>query len=273
MAGHAGAVVCLAAWGVGADGMAASGSRDCTAVVWDLAAGAAAATLRGHTGPVLALAALPPPDAAGGGGWRLVSASKDRTLRVWAIPSSPGAAASGGAAVGGECACLAAVQAYPDESPQYVRCLAVCGGGGGGGGWALVAGSGSYPVAMTEKHEVRAWALEEEAADAGAEGGPLAASKCGNCVRLVGGIRQFKLAGRPILALMAAELEGDQWGEGIVGEVVLGAVGDEVVAWSPSVFVKLLSYPVGVYVSGRAELIDSIDVSADCAAVRAEYIA
>ncbi len=223
MAGHSAAVVCLAAWGAGAGGMAASGSRDCTVIVWALAAGTAVATLRGHTAPVLALAALPP-HRGGGGGWRLVSASKDRTLRAWALPSPPGAAASGGAAADGEWACLATVRAYPDESPQYVRCLAVCGGGDGRAA-TLVAGSGSSPAAAAETHEVRAWALEE-AADAGAEGGPAAAS---SGVRLVGGDGWLQPAGLPILALAAAELGGERAGRG--GEVVLAAVGDEMVAW------------------------------------------
>ena len=239
MAGQSGAVVCLAAWGAGAGGMAASGSRDGTVVVWALAAAAAVATLRGHGAPVLALAALPPPaGGAGAGGWRLVSGSKDGTLRVWALPSPPpGAGASGGgAAAGGEGACLATVRAYPDESPQYVRCLAVCGGGGGGRAAVLVAGSGSYPAAATEMYEVRAWALEEEAADLGAEGGLAAASKCGKCVRLVGGNRRLQPAGRPILALAAAEMGAEPPGKSDVGEVVLAAVGDEVVMWSPVVF-------------------------------------
>jgi WD40 repeat protein len=210
--------------------MAASGSRDCSVIVWGLAAGAAVATLRGHAGPVLALATLPPPEAAAACGWRLVSASKDRTLRVWALPPL---ASVGAAAVDGDYACLASVPAFPEESPQYVRCLAVIGGGGGRAA-VLVAGSGSSPAAAAEMHEVRVWALEDVAEVA--EGSPSASSSAGKRVVLVGGNRQLQPAGRPIQALEVAELGEEQTGKGAGCEVLLAAVRDESVVWNSMVF-------------------------------------
>jgi len=71
------------------DGRLASGSRDCTIRVWDtrpVAAGAAAAAapgatpvvvLKGHTGYVFALQALP--------GGRLASGSEDKSVRLWSL--------------------------------------------------------------------------------------------------------------------------------------------------------------------------------------------
>jgi len=54
---------------------AVSGSRDCSVVVWDMASGAPANVMKGHTYQVNNVAV----DGAG----RVVSASLDKTLRVW----------------------------------------------------------------------------------------------------------------------------------------------------------------------------------------------
>jgi WD40 repeat protein len=104
LAGHEGAVWCLAAWG----GLLVSGSFDQTVRVWDAATGAAQRALAGHAGPVSALAV----DAAGG---RLFSGSWDGTVRAWRL---------GG---GWEAERWAA--AHEGESRgRCVDCLAVCGG-------------------------------------------------------------------------------------------------------------------------------------------------
>jgi WD40 repeat protein len=124
LAGHGMGVNCLAAWG----GKAATGSDDATIRVWDVAAGAHEQTLAGHGGEVVALVAVEQ---------RLLSASLDKTVRVWSMA---------------DWACVQAVRAYPAESGQFIRSLAVSGS-------TLVGGSSSDPLAE-EEHEARVWDLE-----------------------------------------------------------------------------------------------------------------
>jgi WD40 repeat protein len=66
---------CFTALCVLPDGRLASGSYDNTIRLWDLARGAEAARLEGHSGTVNAVCLLPD--------GRLASASSDRTIRLW----------------------------------------------------------------------------------------------------------------------------------------------------------------------------------------------
>lgn len=56
----------------------ASGSRDSTVKLWDLAAGTERTTLRGHSGPILDLAFSPDSES-------LASADEGLTLKVWDV--------------------------------------------------------------------------------------------------------------------------------------------------------------------------------------------
>ena len=88
--------------------------------VWDTQSGSRVAVLEGHTKAVICLAVLD--GGAGGGGGRLVSGSKDKTVRVWDVD-------------GGKCAAVLKGHTF------WVTCLAVVDGGAGGGGRRLVSGS------------------------------------------------------------------------------------------------------------------------------------
>jgi WD40 repeat protein len=121
LTGHEGAVYCAAACG---GARVASGSADRSVRVWDAATGAAEATLRGHAGPVTALAA---------DGGRILSAGEDGTVRVWAAQTW---------------AAERVVQVYGPGSGQHVRCLAVSGS-------KLVGGSFRYRPGRHDAAEVR----------------------------------------------------------------------------------------------------------------------
>ena len=71
--------------------------------VWDLSTGGCVRMLQGHTEAVVALVVRE---------GRLMSASEDKSVREWCLESG---------------ACVKVVQAYPAESAQYIRCLAVSG--------------------------------------------------------------------------------------------------------------------------------------------------
>jgi WD40 repeat protein len=96
LAGHTGDVRCLA---FGPDGKTlASGSKDRSIKLWDVASGTNTATLEGHTGAVRCLAFSP-------GGKVLASGSEDRTVRLWEVANGEG---------------IATLEGHADE----VRCLA-----------------------------------------------------------------------------------------------------------------------------------------------------
>ena len=126
LAGHAGDVLCLAAFG----GEAMSGSADKAIRVWVVGTGSCERTLSGHEGAVEALVAVR--------GGRLLSAARDKTVRLWALRTG---------------ACERVLAAYPPQSPQSVRCLAVVGS-------RLVGGSASAVYSATERYEVTVWDAE-----------------------------------------------------------------------------------------------------------------
>jgi WD40 repeat protein len=112
---------------VGWQGKVVSGWQSKLIRVWDAATGAKDATLPGHNGTVLGLTVH---------GDRLFSASKDRTIRVWAC---------------GTWAALRTVEVHGRGTDQYPRCLAVSGS-------QLV--SGSVAVGCKGlRGEVRVWSL------------------------------------------------------------------------------------------------------------------
>ena len=109
------------------EGKVVSGSDDGVVRVWDVGRGAEEATLEGHTRGIQALAVA---------GERLVSASWDGTMGIWAA---------------GTWELLRTVQAYPDDSDQYISSMAVSGS-------KLVTGSSS--IDHHDHREVRVWGLE-----------------------------------------------------------------------------------------------------------------
>jgi WD40 repeat protein len=96
--------------------------------VWDAGTGALDATLAGHSGGVLALVVH---------GDRLLSASRDGTIRAWALGTWAG---------------LRTVEAYGREERRFPICLAVSGS-------KLVSGSAGFGV--RGQGEVRVWGLAE----------------------------------------------------------------------------------------------------------------
>ncbi|KAG2485913.1 hypothetical protein HYH03_015357 [Edaphochlamys debaryana] len=106
-------------------GAIVTGSRDASVRVWDPASASCAAPLTGHQYQVTALGLLPPGEGQGGGA-AIVSASLDKTLRVWR---------------GGKCAAVLSGHEGP------VLCLLCLPGG------ELLSGSGDASV--------RQWAVAE----------------------------------------------------------------------------------------------------------------
>ena len=107
----------------------ASGSSDGSIWVWDMGTGAHDATLAGHSEEVTALVVH---------GDRLLSASRDWTIRAWAVGTWAG---------------LRTVEAWGQGTGQWPRCLAVSGS-------KLVSGSGDRSCFIgVELYEVRAWDL------------------------------------------------------------------------------------------------------------------
>ena len=146
--GHRGAVWCLAACPGG--GGAASGGADKTVRVWEVPRGdgggarrVAGRVLRGHRGAVVAVA---------GAGRRLVSASGDGGVRVWAA---------------GSWACLRELAGGGEG--RVVRCLA-------GDGGRVLGGSDDGAVRVWDVEtleEVTAKAEDSDAAAGGVGGGPV----------------------------------------------------------------------------------------------------
>ena len=56
-------------------GKLASGSKDCTIRIWDVAKGECERVLKGHTGDVMSVASV--------GEGRVASCSDDRRVRIW----------------------------------------------------------------------------------------------------------------------------------------------------------------------------------------------
>ena len=109
-----GEVRCIA----GRDEWAATSGRDDAAIaVWDTVGWARAARLQGHAAPVTALAVAASTD----GERRLISASKDGTLRVWS-----GGAGAGGAGLVWRCAQTVSTGGGGGAA-AYIGCLAVGG--------------------------------------------------------------------------------------------------------------------------------------------------
>ena len=121
LTGHTDFVISLAGW----KGKLISGSGESTIRVWDLEAGGLDAILSGHRGPVNALLV---------DGERLFSASRDGTIRTWAV---------------GTWAALASVEAYDIEDPQFPACLAASGS-------KVISGSGGDNF----ENEVRVWDID-----------------------------------------------------------------------------------------------------------------
>jgi hypothetical protein len=127
--GHRGLVSCLAVW----EDKVISGSWDDSIRVSDVATGEHIKTLAGHADTVMAL--LVQHSSSTAAGPRLISASVDGKVRVWAL--------------GGDWAALRTLSVYPAGAGQWVRCLASCGVG-------LVAGS-SGPEDARQRFELQVW--------------------------------------------------------------------------------------------------------------------
>ena len=148
---HQGYVWTLAETGTG---LVASGGRDGSVRLWD-AAGQGRGVLSGHTRSVLGLAPLP--------GRRLVSVSRDRSLRLWNLE---------------DLSCLQQVRAHE------AACLCVCSIGGGAVATAGADGliklwSPAFgPLAVLQGHAGWVWALARD------EDGLLASASEDGCVKL-----------------------------------------------------------------------------------------
>ena len=124
MTGHTSWVTSLAGW----EGKLVSGSWNGTIRVCELETGDLDATLTGHRGPVCGLLVH---------GERLFSASRDGSIRAWAV---------------GTWAAVARVEAYDvGASGQWPRCLAASGS-------KLI--SGSWGTSNDIEYEVRVWDVD-----------------------------------------------------------------------------------------------------------------
>ena len=97
--------------------------------MWSAGTWALEQTLRGHAESVAVRGLV-------ASGRRLISSSEDMTLRVWSTETW---------------GCVQTVEAYPAESNQYIRALAVCGS-------TLV--GGLHGGSASDHREVWAWDLE-----------------------------------------------------------------------------------------------------------------